>query len=64
MCIAFTRQSPSATPLRATSASIVGVMLMNPRRDGTSNQRCWVRDFTSLGIGDAEAGVKTGKPGA
>src|SRR4029077_17451469 len=27
------------------SSSIFGVMLMNPRRSGTSNQRCSVSDF-------------------
>src|SRR4051794_7728958 len=45
MCIAFTRHKPSVTPLWSTSVSICGVMLMNPRRAGTSNQRCSVSDF-------------------
>jgi hypothetical protein len=46
MCMAFTKQRPSATLLRRTRSSTVGVMLMNPRRPGTSNQRCSVSDFT------------------
>src|SRR6266478_2081932 len=45
ICMALTRQRPSVTPLWWTSSSIFGVMLMNPRRSGTSNQRCSVSDF-------------------
>src|SRR5688572_29376970 len=50
MCMALTRQSPSRTPLCLTSASIFGVMLMKPRRSGTSNQRYSVSDFTGRGL--------------
>src|SRR5687767_13404274 len=45
MCMALTRHKPSRTPLWLTSSSTFGVMLMNPRRPGTSNQRCSVSDF-------------------
>ncbi len=33
---------------RVTNSSTVGVMLMNPRWPGTSNQRCSVSDFTTM----------------
>jgi len=46
MCMALTRHRPSRTPLWLTSSSIFGVMLMNPRRPGISNQRYSVSDFT------------------
>src|SRR5579863_10630362 len=45
MCIAFTRQSPSCTPLFRTSSSTVSVMFTNPTRPGTSNHKCSVSDF-------------------
>ena len=47
MCMAFTKQMPSLTPLFLTNSSIVLVMLTNPRRFGISNQRCSVKDFMS-----------------
>src|ERR1044071_9728391 len=61
MCIALTKQRPSITPLRATSCSILGVMLMNPRRPGTSNQRCSVSDFISgkLKVGSTMLGARS-----
>jgi hypothetical protein len=46
MCMAFTKQMPSATPLFPTSSSTVDVIFTNPRRDGTLNQRYSVSDFT------------------
>src|SRR5258706_79340 len=45
MCIAFTRQIPSLTPLLATRPSMVEVMFTKPRRSGTSNHKCSVSDF-------------------
>src|SRR5262245_59642709 len=45
MCMAFTRQRPSFTPLLRTRSSTVLVMLTKPRRPGTSNQSCSVSDF-------------------
>src|ERR1035438_9116050 len=46
MCMAFTKQSPSWTPLLRTRFSTVCVMFTKPRRFGTSNQSCSVRLFT------------------
>ena len=45
MCMAFTRHNPSWTALFRTNCSIVLVMFTNPRRLGTSNQRCSVNVF-------------------
>src|SRR6266478_2576288 len=45
MCMAFTRHNPSWTALFRTNCSIVPVMFTNPRRLGTSNQRCSVNVF-------------------
>src|SRR5436190_22407953 len=47
MCMALTKQRPSPTPLLLTSFSICGVILMNPRRAGTSSQRCSVSAFNA-----------------
>jgi len=47
----FTRQRPSFTALLRTSSSIVVVMLMKPRRDGTLNQRYSVSDFIARRTG-------------
>src|SRR5579884_482945 len=48
MCMAFTRQSPSVTPLLRTSSSTLPVMFTNPRRLGTSNHKCSVSDFMRI----------------
>src|SRR5260370_42519440 len=45
MCMAFTRQRPSSTPLFCTRSATVSVMFTKRRRLGTSNQRCCVRLF-------------------
>src|SRR3954469_7730726 len=45
MCIALQRTNPSLTPLFNTRSSTVSVMLTNPRRPFTSNQRYSVSDF-------------------
>src|SRR5512143_2260989 len=45
ICIAFTRQRPSHTPLIRTHSSTSGVMLTNPRRAGTLNQSSLRNDF-------------------
>lgn len=47
MCIALTRHNPSWMPLFRTSPSTIPVIFTNPRRAGTSNQRCSVNDFTA-----------------
>src|ERR1043166_3124153 len=45
ICIAFTRHSPSLTPLFRTSSSTVLVIFTKPRRSGSSNERYSVRLF-------------------
>ena len=45
MCIAFTRQSPSWTPLAATAFSTSRVMFTKSMRAGTFIVRCTVWDF-------------------
>src|SRR5882762_10408841 len=46
MCIAFTKHSPSRTPLLMTRSSTVFVIFTNPRRFGISNQSSSRRLFT------------------
>src|ERR1051326_6984651 len=47
MCIAFPSTSPSFTPLSRRHSSTFGVMLINPRRVGTSNHSSLRKDFIS-----------------